>query len=121
MGVTLMYMNLLIRWLVSTAAIAITAYILPGVSVDTFTAALIAALVLGIINTLVKPVLLILTLPITLMTLGLFVVVINAALVLLTARIVPGFYVASFWWAILFGAVQAVVSWFLHAMVPGEE
>ena len=55
------------------------------------------------------------------MTLGLFVVVINAALVLLTARIVPGFYVASFWWAILFGAVQAVVSWFLHAMVPGEE
>lgn len=110
--------GLLIHWLISTVAVWVTAYILPGVSVDTFTAALVAALILGIVNTLIRPILVLLTLPITVLTLGLFVLVINAALVLFTSNIVPGFFVASFSWAILFGIVQAIVSGFLDAMIP---
>lgn len=112
--------NLLVRWLVLTAAVAITAYLLPGVSVDNFTAALIAALVLGIVNTLVRPILVLLTLPVTIVTLGLFILVINAALVLFTANVVSGFHVASFGWALIFAVVQVIVGSVLHAMVPDE-
>lgn len=112
--------NLLLRWIVSTIAILITAYILPGVSVTGLMAALVAALVLGIVNALIRPLLVLLTLPITILTLGLFVLIINALLVLLTSAIVPGFYIASFGWALIFGIVQAIVMFFLGAMA-GEE
>jgi len=83
---------------------------LPGVTLDGFVAALIVAVVLGAINAFVRPILVVLTLPITIMTLGLFVLVINALLVLLASSIVPGFAVASFWWALAFGIVLAIVS-----------
>jgi putative membrane protein len=106
-------MKILVKWLLSTVAIMIAAYLLPGVEVDGFTSALIGALVLGLINTFIKPILVIFTLPINILTLGLFTLVINALLVMLMATIVSGFSVVSFWWALLFGVVLAVVTWFL--------
>lgn len=109
-------MNLLGHWLITTVAIIITAYLLPGVSVTGLVPALLAAMVLAIINVLLKPLLLVLTLPINILTLGLFTFVINALLVELTSAIVPGFYVASFWWALLFSLILSLVSGFLHSL-----
>lgn len=109
-------MKLLLNWLILTLAILITAYLLPGVIVSGFVAALIAALVLGIINSFIKPVLIILTLPINVLTLGLFTLVINAGLVMLTASLVEGFEVKNFWWAILFGLVLSIVGSVLNQL-----
>ena len=111
-------MRILIRWLVTTAAILISAYLLPGVSVRNLGAALVTALVLGLINAIIRPILLILTLPLTIVTLGLFIFVLNALLVLLTSAIVPGFHVQSFGWALIFSLVFSVVSFILHRIVP---
>jgi putative membrane protein len=86
-------MGIIIRWLVSALAIIITAYLLPGVTVSDIQTALIAALVLGIINAIIKPLTIILTLPINIITLGLFTFVINALMILLTSYFVPGFHV----------------------------
>ena len=111
---------MIIHWIISALAILITAYILPGVHVDGFVAALILAVVLGAINMFLRPILVIFTLPITVLTLGLFVLVINALLVLLASYIVPGFTVASFWWALLFGIVLAIVGAVLHSFEKEE-
>ena len=111
-------MGILVNWLVTTLAVLIAAYILPGVTVRNFLAGLLAALVLGLINAILRPVLVILTLPLTLVTLGLFIFVINALLVLLTSAIVPGFDVRSFWWALLFSLLFSIVSFMLHRIVP---
>lgn len=110
-------MNLLLRWLVYTLAIAITGYLLPGVHIESFAAALVAALVLGLINAVLRPILIILTLPATILTLGLFILVINALLILLAANIVPGFSVDGFWWACLFGIILSLVNGVLMKIV----
>jgi putative membrane protein len=102
-------MNLIINWLISALAVIISAYLLPGVTINGFFAALVVAVVLAAINLLIKPIILVLTLPINIVTLGLFTLVINAALVLLAAAIVPGFGVAGFWWALLFALVLSIV------------
>jgi putative membrane protein len=107
-------MKLLIRWIISALAIIVTAYILPGVHISGFLAALVLAVVLGAINMIIRPILVILTLPLSIMTLGLFVLVINALLVMLAAYIVPGFSVTNFGWALLFGIVLALVNWILQ-------
>ncbi len=106
-------MKLIFHWFVATLAIGIAAYIVPGVTI-TFIGALIAAVVLGALNLLIRPILLILTLPITILTLGLFSLVINALLVMLAAVLVPGFSVAGFWTAFLFALVLAIVNWVFH-------
>ena len=106
-------MKIIIHWIVSALAILITAYLLPGVHVSGIFAALVLAVVLGAINAVLRPLLIILTLPLTIVTLGLFVFAINGALILLASYIVPGFVVAGFWWAVLFGIVLAVVSFVL--------
>ena len=103
-------MGILINWIVSTLVIFAGAYLLPGVSVDSFMAAFVAALALGVINAILKPIVLLLTLPINFLTLGLFTLVINAGLIMLAAYIVPGFAVASFLWALLFGLILSIVS-----------
>lgn len=103
-------MGLIINWLVSAIIILIAAYILPGVHVANFWTALVVAVVLGVLNILIKPLLIVLTLPITLVTLGLFLVVINALMVLLASRIVPGFQVDGFWWALLFSIVVSLIN-----------
>src|SRR3989338_1631797 len=108
-------MNILLNWIVSAMAVFAAAYILPDVHVTSFTAALIAALVLGIFNAVLKPVLVILTLPITLITLGLFTFVIQALLVMLAARVVPGFDVDSFLWALVLSLVLTAINSFLQS------
>lgn len=107
-------MKLILHWLVATIAIGIAAYILPGVSV-TLLGAIILAVVLGALNLFIRPLLFVLTLPINLLTLGLFTIVINAFLVWLAALVVPGFVVTSFWWALLFAIVLMLVNWVFHS------
>jgi putative membrane protein len=109
-------MKTLIHFLVSTVAILITAYVLPGVHVSGLVAAFVLAVVLGAINLILRPILIMLTLPITILTLGLFVLVINALLVMLASYIVPGFAVDSFWAAFLFGIVLAIINWVLQIL-----
>lgn len=113
-------MTLIFNWFISAIAVMITAYILPGVTVETFVAALIVAVVLAVINTFIKPVLVVLTLPITIMTLGLFSIVINGGLILLAAYIVPGFAVHGFWWAVIFALVLSLVTGVLDMFKDGE-
>jgi putative membrane protein len=108
-------MNILISWLVSALVILTASYILPGVHVENFTAALVTAIVLGVINLFIKPFILLLTLPITLVTFGLFALVINAALILLAGSVVPGFTVDGFWWALLFSIVLSLINAFLNS------
>jgi putative membrane protein len=107
-------MHILIRWLLSSIIVLVTAMLLPGVHITNFLTALAVSAVLGILNAVLKPVLFILTLPISLITLGLFTLVINGFVIMLTAYIVPGFHVSNFWWAILFSIVVSVINWFVH-------
>lgn len=92
------------------ASVAISAYLIPGVTVDNWVTVLLVAIFLGVVNTILKPILVILTLPINLLTLGLFTLVINAVLVLLVSAVVPGFHVDGFIAALLFSIVLSVVS-----------
>ena len=110
-------MSLLIQWLLYAVSIILAAYALPGVSVSGFGAALLTALVLALVNTLIRPILLILTFPITILTLGLFVLVINTLMILLTSAMVTGFQVRNFWWALLFGIVLSVIHYLLRFIV----
>ena len=96
-------------------AVFLTAYLLPGVKVDGIFTAIIVAIVLGIVNFIVKPILHLLTLPITILTLGLFSFVINALMILLVDYLVPGFHVDNFWAALLFSLVLSLVSSLLHS------
>ncbi|HSW96708.1 MAG TPA: phage holin family protein [Candidatus Saccharimonadales bacterium] len=103
-------MGLLISWLVSTIAIIVTAYFLPGVHISSLVAALVTAVILGIVNAILKPLLILFTLPLTILTLGLFTFVINALMILLVSAVVPGFKVDGFWWALLFSIVMSIVN-----------
>jgi putative membrane protein len=107
-------MSKLIKILISALAVLLAAYLLPGVVVNSFLAALAVAVVLGVVNFFIRPLLIIFTLPITIFTLGLFLLVINAWMVLLVAAVVPGFAVDNFWWALLFSLVVSIVSAFLN-------
>lgn len=107
----------LLHWLVVAIGLGVAAYLVPGVNVSSGAALAVGALVLGFVNAVVKPLLLLLTLPLTVLSLGLFYFVINAAAFALAAALVPGFSVASFW-AALFGAlVVSLVSWFIGGFV----
>jgi putative membrane protein len=110
-------MDLLIRFLLNALAVMATAYIVPGITVSNFWTALIAALVIGIVNALVRPILLILTLPINILTLGIFTLVINGFMFWLAAYLVRGFEVANFTTAFLGALVFWIVSWFTNAML----
>jgi putative membrane protein len=107
-------MKILLKWIVMTLSIMLTAFLLPGVSVQSFGTALVTALVLGLINAVLRPVLIVLTLPLSIITLGLFIFILNGMLVLLTSAIVTGFSVMNIWWAILFSLVFSVISFVLH-------
>ncbi|SHM36104.1 putative membrane protein [Chitinophaga jiangningensis] len=114
-------MGFLLRILVSAIAAMFTAYLLkPAVKVDSFVTALILALVLAILNALVKPLLVLLTFPVTIVTLGLFLFVINAVIILLAAKLVPGFKVDGFWWALLFSIVMTIVNSVLIGLAGGS-
>jgi putative membrane protein len=98
------------NWVLSALAVGITAFLLPGVVVDGIIVAFIAALVLGIINAFVRPALLLLTLPLNIVTLGIFTFILNALLVILASAVVPGFIVDGFWWALLFSLIVTIVN-----------
>lgn len=102
-----------VHWLISVVAILIAAYLIPGVQV-TLVGAIVLAVVLGLINIFIKPVLTVLTLPVTILTLGLFSLVINALLVLLAAAIVPGFAVSGFWAALFFSILLSLINTLFH-------
>lgn len=110
-------MKLLIYLLVNSVAVFITGYILPGVEIASLGTILILAVVLGVLNTFIKPVLLLLTLPLTVLTFGLFILVINAVLILFASMIVPGFHVDNFLWALLFAVVLSLISSFLNSFL----
>lgn len=110
-------MGLFISLLLNTLALIITAYIVPGIKVDTFTSALLAAVVLGIINTFIKPVLVLLTLPLTIITLGLFIFIVNAIVLRVTTLFVQGFMVDGWVPAILGAIVLSVASTLLSTLV----
>lgn len=109
-------MGLLINLLINGLAVYITAHVLSGIFVDNFLTAIIVSVVLGLVNTFIKPILFILTLPVTILTLGLFTFVINALMVCLVATFVPGFHVNGFWAALFFSLVLSLVSWVLRSL-----
>ena len=109
-----------IHWLTTGIALGVAAWILPGVTIASMPALAVAALVLGLVNSIVKPVLLILTLPLTVMTLGVFYLVVNGVAFALAAWIVPGFQVASFFWAIAGAVLVGLMSMFIGSFRQRE-
>ena len=109
--------GVLIRWLVLTISIILTSYLVDGIYVESFFSALFAALVLGILNALFRPLLIVITLPINILTLGLFTFVINALLLKMVSGVVPGFYVYGFWSAVFGSLIISLVSWLLSSFV----
>lgn len=109
-------MQMLIRLIISTIAVLVTDLLLTGVHADDFVAGLLVAVVLSLLNTFLKPLLILLTLPVTLVTLGLFLLVINAGMVMLASHIVDGFRVDGWWWALGFSIVLSIVQGFLQSL-----
>jgi putative membrane protein len=110
-------MRLLLVWLINAAALFALPFLLPSIKVDSFTAALIAALVLGLINTFIRPLLILLTLPVTLLTLGIFIFVINGLLFWFVGSFVSGFQVAGFRPAFFGAILYSIISWALSALL----
>jgi putative membrane protein len=108
--------SLIVHWLIGTISILCAAYIVPGIKIERLSSAFWAAAALGVLNLLVKPILVFLTFPITIVTLGLFLVVINALMLMLAGEIVKGFKVDSFWSALWASLVISVV-WFLSRII----
>lgn len=114
-------MNLIIRLLINALAVFILAHFLGGVDVDGYTGAIIVAIVLSLLNLLVKPFLVILTLPVTVLTLGLFLLVINALIILLADKLIDGFSVSSFWTAVLFSILLSVLQSILQSFFKDKK
>lgn len=114
-------MKLLIGWLLNALALLAVAYLVPGIHVSSFTYALIAAAIIGLANILIKPILLILTLPVTILTLGLFIFVINGLLFWLAGYVLKGFDVNTIMAGIIGAIVYSIISWALSAIVPDKK
>lgn len=108
------FMNRVLNLLFSGLAVIVAAYIIPGVKIDNYFTAIVVAVFMGIVNFFLKPLLIILTLPINMLTLGLFTFVINALLIMLVDKIVPGFEIPGFLTALLFGLVLSFVNFFFN-------
>ncbi|MDB5949047.1 MAG: hypothetical protein JWR65_902 [Massilia sp.] len=114
-------MRLLLTWIINAAALMALPYLMHSVTVDSIGAALIAALVLGLVNTLIRPVLVLLTLPVTFLSLGLFILVINGFLFWVVAQMIGGFHVAGFLSAMLAAILYSVISWALSTLLLGKD
>ena len=110
-------MRLLLGWAINAGVLLLLPYLLPAVQVSDFSTALLVALVLGLLNAIVRPVLVLLTLPITVLTLGLFLFAINGLMFWLVAWMLDGFTVTSFWWAVLAALLYSVISSFVSSML----
>ena len=113
-------LRLLVLWLINSLALLTVAYVLPGIDVADFTTAMIAAVVLGLVNAFIRPVLILLTLPVTLLTLGLFIFVINGLLFWMVGSWLQGFAVAGFWSGFFGAIVYSIISWALSSVLLGE-
>lgn len=114
-------MKLILRILLSALAVVILAKVLPGISVDTYTTAIIVAIVLSLLNFIVKPILIILTLPVTIITLGLFLLIINAIIILLADNLIAGFTVDSIWWALIFSLLLSFLQSILFSLLKEDK
>ena len=114
-------MDILIRWIINTLVVLAVAYVMPSVQVDNYMAVIVAALAIGVVNAVLKPILIFLTLPIEIVTLGLFTLVINAFLVMLVAFAVPGFSIDGFWSAMIFGIIFSIVQIAFHKWERKQE
>jgi len=113
-------MTLLLVWILNAVALLVVAYVLPGIVVASFWSAMWAALVLGLINMLVKPLFVLLTLPITIVTVGLFLFVVNALMFWLAGSILKGFQVKGFWWALGGALLYSLISGFLTNLINNK-
>lgn len=114
-------MKFILRVLLTALAVIILAKILGGVSVESYTTAIIVAIVLGLLNYIVKPILIILTLPVTILTLGLFLLIINAIIILLADSLVGGFTVTNIWWALLFSLLLSFLQSILFSILKEDK
>lgn len=114
-------MRFLVRLIVNAAAVFLAANLVPGIAVTGFGVALLAGLLLGFVNAIIKPILFVLTLPFTILTLGLFIFVVNAICLALVAWLVPGFTISGFWPALFGAIVISLVSWLLNAIVSDDD
>lgn len=114
-------MRLILKLIVNAIAVFAAAYLLPGVKVDGFTTAIIVAIVLGVLNLIVKPILVLLTIPITILTLGLFLLLINAMIVLLCSSLVSGFEVDGIIYALLFSLVVSIISAIMEGLAKDRD
>lgn len=116
-------MDFIIKLIISTLAVLISSYLLPGVSIDgnNFFTALLVAAVLAFLNSVVKPIMIVFTIPITVFTLGLFLLVINACMILLASKLVDGFHVDGFWWALLFSFILSFVTSILESLKSKDQ
>jgi putative membrane protein len=110
-------MRLIVHWLINAAALFVLPYLLSSVQVKDFVTALVVALVLGLVNAFIRPILILLTLPVTILTLGFFILVINALLFWAVASFLEGFHVTGFWSAFWGAIVYALVSWAVAALL----
>ena len=111
-------MRLILIWCCNALALLTVAYLLPGVRVDGFQSALVAALALGLINTLIRPVLILLTMPVTVLSLGLFILIINGLLFWLAGSVLRGFEVSGFWVAVMGATLYSIISYVLSLLIP---
>src|SRR3954465_7061341 len=116
-------MDVKIKLIISTLAVLISSYLLPGVSIEgnNFFTAVIVAAVLAFLNAVVKPIMIVLTIPITIVTLGFFLIVINACMILLASKLVAGFHVDGFWWALLFSFILSIVTSILESLKQKDQ
>jgi putative membrane protein len=110
-------MRLLLVWLINSVSLIAVAYLMPSISVSSFATALVAALILGLVNAVIRPILILLTLPATILTLGLFIFVINGLLFWLVGSFIQGFEVAGFWAGVFGAIVYSLISWALSALL----
>jgi putative membrane protein len=113
-------LRLLIAWVINAAALLAVPYLMDSITVTGIGSALIAAAILGLVNTLIRPILLVLTLPVTVVTLGLFIFVVNGLMFWLVAQLVSGFHVESLWSAIGGALLYSVISWALSTLILKE-
>jgi putative membrane protein len=114
-------MNFLIKILITSLAVLFTSKILPGITIDNYTTAILVAIVIALLNTFLKPLLILLTIPVTVLTLGLFLLVINAFIIMITSELIKGFNVDGFWWALLFSIILSIVTSLLEAIAGSHK
>jgi putative membrane protein len=114
-------LRLILHWLINAAALFVLPYIFSSIQVKDFVTALVVALVLGLLNAIIRPVLILLTLPVTILTLGVFILVINALLFWAVASFIEGFHVAGFWSAFWGAIVYSLISWAVAALLLPKE